>query len=64
MPRLMYYSETESESDKDIRDLNNILGKYDDKQEYNEYINLFNFYVPDCIKIIISKMMKIISWKT
>ena len=63
MPRLMYYSGTESESDKDIKDLNNILGKYDDKQEYDKYINLLKTFVPDCITIIINKMMKIISWK-
>ena len=63
MPRLMYYSGTESESDKDIKDLNNILGKYDEKQEYAEYINLLKTFVPDCITIIINKMMKIISWK-
>ena len=63
MPRLMYYSGTESESDKDIKDLNNILGKYDEKQEYDEYINLLKTFVPACITIIINKMMKIISWK-
>ena len=58
----MYFSGTESESDKDIKELHKILGEYDDKNEYNECINTLKSYIPVFIKNIILRIICLLSW--
>ena len=58
----MHYCGTDSESDKDIKELHKVLGEYDDKNEYEEFINLLKKYIPTFIKNLIIKIINLISW--
>ena len=58
----MSYSGTDSESDKDIKELHKILGEYDDKNEYEEIIILLKKYIPNFIKNLILKIINLFSW--